>query len=383
MVMEWLKGEALSDRLARGILPIGETCDVLLAIAAALDAAHEKGIIHRDLKPHNVFLVDVKGQKQLVKLLDFGLVKLMGPEDDGRVERTRSGSVLGTPAYMSPEQALGRSVDTKSDNYSLGVMAFQMFTGRLPFNEETAMALMVAHMQQPPTVPSAVAANIPPEVDQLILALLAKDPTQRPTMMQTMEMLTYIRDAYGGGHRSGNIPPRPMLGASPSSATLMPPVAGVSTTLGQSQGQALTQRREPAKSGALKFIVGGVVVAAIAAIGIGIAMSKKGGDNVAANPEGSAGSAVVEAARPDAGALSPPPADAAPPPVDAAPPPVDAAPLLPPPAVDAGAPPVDAGVIIRKKTPKPPKPRQGSASSTKPSLPDDDDGLIQVTPHKK
>src|SRR5512139_835820 len=86
MVMEWLKGEALSDRLARGILPLAETCDVLLAISAALDAAHEKGIIHRDLKPHNVFLVDVKGAKQIVKLLDFGLVKLMGPEDDGRVE---------------------------------------------------------------------------------------------------------------------------------------------------------------------------------------------------------------------------------------------------------------------------------------------------------
>lgn len=380
MVMEWLKGEALSDRLARGILPIGETCDVLIAIAAALDAAHDKGIIHRDLKPHNVFLVEVKGQKPLVKLLDFGLVKLMGPEDDGRVERTRSGSVLGTPAYMSPEQALGRSVDTKSDNYSLGVMAFQMFTGRLPFNEETAMALMVAHMQQPPTVPSAVAANIPPEVDQLVLALLAKDPTQRPTMVQTMEMLTYVRDAYGGGHRSGNIAPPPMIGASPSSATVMPPVAGISTTLGQSQGQALTQRREP-KGGALKYIIGGVVVAAIAAVGIGLAMSKKGSDTAAANHEGSAdgssaGSAIVQATPADAATVTPPP-----PPVDAGAPAIDAAPLLPPP-VDAGARPVDAGVIIKKKTPKPPKPHQGSASS-KPSLPDDDDGLIQVTPHKK
>jgi hypothetical protein len=191
-------------------------------------------------------------------------------------------------------------------------------------------------------------------------------------MVQTMEMLTYVRDAYGGGHRSGNIAPRPMIGASPSSATVMP-VAGVSTTLGQSQGQALTQRREP-KSGAFKLIIGGVVVAAIAAVGIGLAMSKKGSDTVAANPEGSAdgssaGSAVVQATPP-------------PPPVDAGAPPVDAAPLLPPP-VDAGAPPVDAGVIIKKKKPKPPKPHQGSASSTKPSLPDDDDGLIQVTPHKK
>lgn len=375
MVMEWLKGEALSDRLSRGIMPLGETCDVLLAIAAALDAAHEKGIIHRDLKPHNVFLVDVKGQKQLVKLLDFGLVKLMGPEDDGRVERTRSGSVLGTPAYMSPEQALGRSVDTKSDNYSLGVMAFQMFTGRLPFTEDSAMALMVAHMQQPPTVPSAVAPNIPPEIDQLILALLAKDPTQRPSMTQTMEMLTYVRDMYGGGHRSGSIPPRPLMGASPSSATIMPPTAGVSTTLGQSQGQALTQRREP-RSG-LKLIIAGVAVAAIAAVAIGVVMSKKGSDKTAAaNPEGSA---IVQTAPADAAVPVPAPVDAAPPA-----PPVDAAPLLPPPPVDAGPPPpVDAGVIIKKKTPKPPKPRQGSASSTKPPLPDDDDGLIQVNPHKK
>jgi eukaryotic-like serine/threonine-protein kinase len=375
MVMEWLKGEALSDRLSRGIMPLGETCDVLLSIAAALDAAHEKGIIHRDLKPHNVFLVDVKGQKQLVKLLDFGLVKLMGPEDDGRVERTRSGSVLGTPAYMSPEQALGKSVDPKSDNYSLGVMAFQMFTGRLPFTEDNAMALMVAHMQQPPTVPSAVAPNIPPEIDQLVLGLLAKDPAQRPTMSQAMEMLTYVRDMYGGGHRSGSIPPRPMLGAHPSAATIMPPTAGVSTTLGQSQGQ-LTQRREPPST--KKFIIAGIGVAAAAAIAIGVVAAGRGGDTKTASEKGSA---IIETAPADAAmtATTPPP----PPP----PPPVDAAPIL----VDAGVPvdapvlvPVDAGVVKKvPKPPKPPKPNSGSATPQTKPPPDDDDGLIQVNPHKK
>ncbi|HTL31966.1 MAG TPA: serine/threonine-protein kinase, partial [Kofleriaceae bacterium] len=116
MVMEWLRGQSLSDRLRRGMMTIPEACDVLSAIAAALDAAHEKGIVHRDLKPHNVFLVEVRGQKPLTKLLDFGLVKLTDTGEDHRVERTRAGALLGTPAYMSPEQALGKGVDTRSDN---------------------------------------------------------------------------------------------------------------------------------------------------------------------------------------------------------------------------------------------------------------------------
>jgi serine/threonine protein kinase len=390
MVMEWLRGESLSDRMHRSVLPLADTCDILSGIAAALDAAHEKGIIHRDLKPHNVYLCEVKGQKPQVKLLDFGLVKLMGDEDDGRVERTRSGSVLGTPAYMSPEQALGKAVDTRSDNYSLGVMAFQMFTGRLPFNEDSAMGLMVAHMQQPPTMPSSVAPNMPPEVDQLVLGLLAKDPNHRPTMIQTMEMLAFIRGAYSPGHRSDSLPPRPMLNSqSPSAPTWAPPGQAANTTIGgQSQGeQVLTARRDPPapSSGKWKLAVLAVVVVAGASIGIVVATKGGGGSG--------SGSGTTES-NPIANQPVPPPVA-----VDAAvaqtpPPALDAAvAAVPVDAPEVVAVPVDAPAevaITKPETPakdpkKPRKPKKppGNGSATTAPPPDDGDGLLQVTPKKR
>ena len=391
MVMEWLRGESLSDRLHRGIPALVDTCDIVLGVAAALDAAHEKGIIHRDLKPHNVYLVEVKSQKPLVKLLDFGLVKLMGPEDDGRVERTRSGSVLGTPAYMSPEQALGRSVDARSDNYSLGVLAFQMLTGRLPFLEDTAMGLMVAHMQQPPTMPSAVAPNIPPELDQLVLALLAKDPGQRPTLMYTMEVLTYVRDAYGPGHRSGSMTPRPSMPLAPSAPTWAPPNHQSATTIGRSQGeQVLTARREPRSSWKLAMV--GVVVVAAAAVAMVLA-TRGGDDKAVATPPAAPLDAAIAVTVPADAALAvttPPDAAVVLTPVDAAAvvaAPGDAAEVAV--TIDAG---VAATTTTGTKPPKPQKPKvprvpkppgNGSATTTKPPPPDDDDGLLQVHPKTK
>jgi serine/threonine-protein kinase len=411
MVMEWLKGEALSDRLERGTPSLQDTCEILSGVAAALDAAHEKGIIHRDLKPHNVFLVEVKGSRPLVKLLDFGLVKLMGPEDDGRVERTRSGSVLGTPAYMSPEQALGRTVDTRSDNYSLGVMAFQMVTGRLPFQEDTAMALMVAHMQQPPSLASSVAPNVPPELDQLIYALMAKDPNHRPTMAQTIEMLRYVQGAYAPGYRSSQLPPRPSMplpapshssypshGSHPSyptAPTWAPPAQVLSTTMGQSVGEQLTARREPeAKKHTWKFALAGAIVVVGASVGIVMATRGGGGNDGSGSGSAATGSAAATqpAVLPDAAIVAVPvDAPAAPAPaIDAAvaqtPPPADAAVAAEVP-VDAATEPVAAGTPDPKPKQKPrpkPKPKPGEGSATKPPPPpDDDDGLLQVTPKKK
>jgi tRNA A-37 threonylcarbamoyl transferase component Bud32 len=192
MVMEWLRGESLAERLARQPPTLDETCELLLGVCAALDAAHAEHIIHRDLKPHNVFLCEARGMRLTVKLLDFGLVKLMG-SDDVRMERTRSGSLLGTPAYMSPEQARGRGVDHRTDLYALGVVAFQLATGGLPFMEPSAMEIIVAHMQQQPPVPSSVRRGLPAVLDALILGLLAKDPADRPTLAHVMGTLTELR----------------------------------------------------------------------------------------------------------------------------------------------------------------------------------------------
>jgi eukaryotic-like serine/threonine-protein kinase len=214
MIMEWLRGESLSSRLERSPPPLDEACEILVGVCAALDAAHAAHIVHRDLKPHNVFLVDVRGTRPMVKLLDFGLVKLMG-SDDVRLERTRSGSLLGTPAYMSPEQARGRGVDHRTDLYALGVMAFEMATGRLPYLEASAMEIVVAHLQQPVPVASAYRRGIPPELDLLIAQLMAKDAAQRPGLPVVVDTLREIqRIAQGASATTQNMPAP--LGGRPS-----------------------------------------------------------------------------------------------------------------------------------------------------------------------
>jgi serine/threonine-protein kinase len=386
MVMEWLRGISLSDRMRRGVMAIPETCDILYAVAAALDAAHAAGIIHRDLKPHNVFLVEVRGAKPLVKLLDFGLVKLSGDEDM-RVERTRAGALLGTPAYMSPEQAYGRAVDTRSDNYALGVVAFEMLTGRLPFIEDTPMALLVAHMQQPPSLPSSAAPGIPHELDQLVLALLAKDPAARPSLDQVMQVLGYYRDVqhpsnaptgerkFAHSQPTMMAPPsRPGL-APPSSPGLAPNNPAVLSTMGSSSGEQYAPRPAGSSRGWL-FGLAALGVVAVAGVAIAVVASGKD-DKPAASP-------------PEAPPIVSTPADAAVVPPTVTP---DAAPIVAAPVVDAAvevvAPPDAATTVATttddppKKPPKkkPPPKRPPEPGPVKPP-PDDDDGLIRVTPKK-
>ncbi len=140
-VMEWLRGEDLKVRLARGPIPVPEACDVLDGIARALDAAHVKDIVHRDLKPDNVFLHQVVNGPIMVKLLDFGIAKLVKQGGKG-LDKTNTGDMLGTPRYISPEQARGINVDHRADIYSLGVMAYEMLAARPPFHGESAMDLV-------------------------------------------------------------------------------------------------------------------------------------------------------------------------------------------------------------------------------------------------
>src|SRR5262249_17511699 len=135
--MEFLEGESLGDRLRRKQrLAPAEIAGALYQLLAGLEAAHSAGIIHRDLKPDNVFLVHSRaGQRDFVKILDFGVSKFASPDPGLRV--TGSGAVVGTPFYMSPEQARGQEVDPRSDLYAAGVVAYQAVTGRVPFNAAT------------------------------------------------------------------------------------------------------------------------------------------------------------------------------------------------------------------------------------------------------
>lgn len=174
-VMELLTGETLAELLdERGYLELAEALPILEGVAAALDAAHAHGIAHRDLKPANVFLDDRSGPK----LLDFGVARLL---DGGGSPTTDDTAIIGTPHYMSPEQSRGRAVDTRTDLYALGVLCFRVLTGEHPFDADDPVGILVQHAAHAPPVPSSVRHVLSPAVDRAVLAMLEKDPAQRPS----------------------------------------------------------------------------------------------------------------------------------------------------------------------------------------------------------
>ena len=194
-VMEYLRGQSLFDRLSRGRIPLPEALRILDQMARGLDAAHGEGIIHRDLKPENTFLVHLPGEESAVKLLDFGLAKLR-VTDDRRAERTQSGVAIGTPMYMSPEQCRGPDVDRRTDIYALGCIAYELLLGVRPFPHlRTAPELYAAHLHETPPLPRSVWPEIPPQLDLVLFAMLAKDPAYRPTLAQVRSVIADVRTA--------------------------------------------------------------------------------------------------------------------------------------------------------------------------------------------
>ncbi|MDI3283008.1 protein kinase [Polyangium sp. 15x6] len=175
LVMEWLEGEDLSDRLARGRLPLDEAIRLARRVADALGAAHARGIVHRDVKPSNVFLP--RGDVDEAKLLDFGIARL----GYGRTLATRTGTLLGTPGYMAPEQAQGRKdVDARADVFSLGAMLFECLTGRPAFASEQLMATLSRILFEEPPRVRTIRGETPAALDLLVTAMLCKDPAGRP-----------------------------------------------------------------------------------------------------------------------------------------------------------------------------------------------------------
>jgi eukaryotic-like serine/threonine-protein kinase len=162
-------------------------------MARGLEAAHAAGITHRDLKPENVFLVHLPGEPPMVKLLDFGLAKLR-VDVDRRAERTQSGVAIGTPMYMSPEQARGAGVDHRTDIYALGAVAYELVLGRALFPDaRTAPELYAAHLHEAPPLPRSIWPEIPPQIDLALFAMVAKDPAYRPTLGQIRSVLAGAR----------------------------------------------------------------------------------------------------------------------------------------------------------------------------------------------
>ncbi len=231
-IMEYLEGKTLAQVLsAERILDTRRALHIAAQIASALGAAHSSGVIHRDLKPDNVMLIDRLGDKDFVKLLDFGLAKMFASNS---AVKTAAGVLLGTPQYMSPEACESRAtVDGRTDIYAIGILLFQMCTGRLPFDGESMGEVLVKQIQQLPPAPRAINPNLPPAVEQLILRCLAKNPDARfPTMAQLREALL-DPDAYL--HKSPPIAP---------ARSLAPGEAGISArdVIAHAAAQAAQQK---------------------------------------------------------------------------------------------------------------------------------------------
>jgi len=176
LTMEFVAGESLDRSIPTRGLPVVQMLEIARALADALVAAHEKGIIHRDLKPANI-MVSSEGR---IKILDFGLAKeTAATADDATIDRTELGRVIGTPAYMSPEQVLGREVDARADIYSLGIVLHEMATGRRAFQAATSAELVSAVLRDTPPVVTEVRPELPPELARLIRRCIEKDPLHR------------------------------------------------------------------------------------------------------------------------------------------------------------------------------------------------------------
>jgi serine/threonine-protein kinase len=236
IAMELIEGRSLRSAIANeGPFPPQRALHIAAQVAASLADAHAHAIVHRDLKPDNVMLQDRGRQKDVVRVLDFGIAKL---RDDSRATQqamTQAGDMLGTPQYMAPEQIKGEAIDGRTDVYALGCMLYEMVTGRMPFEAPTIMAMLSKHLIEAPVPPSQRRPDLglSPALDQLVLAAMAKDPARRPpTMDQLGEQIAAL---------AATLPP---LDASRSrSPSVAPPVASVMTPA--AYGPALTPQPAP------------------------------------------------------------------------------------------------------------------------------------------
>ena len=206
IAMEYVSGKTLDQLIPRSGMRLDDMLKVAVQITDALATAHAAGIIHRDLKPSNI-MVDDHG---LVKILDFGLAKLVYQgigemeETATTVTQTGEGRIVGTPAYLSPEQAEGKPIDARSDTFSLGVMLYQMATGVRPFRGESAVSVMSAILKDSPVAPIAVNPALPPDLDRIIRRCLAKDPVRRyQTAVDLWNDLEELQELVKG--RAGSI----------------------------------------------------------------------------------------------------------------------------------------------------------------------------------
>jgi serine/threonine-protein kinase len=189
IVMELLKGSSLKSELREGRVSISRAARVVRQVCSALQAAHERGIVHRDIKPDNIYLIERTGQPDFVKVLDFGVAKLIRPLLETTAPGTLAGAIIGTPSFMSPEQASGSAVDWRADIYAVGALLYTVLAGRPPFDGDNLGAIVLQIVKElPPLLPEETARgeHVPEALRELIDACLAKDPGARPQSMAAL-----------------------------------------------------------------------------------------------------------------------------------------------------------------------------------------------------
>ncbi|MBL8621043.1 MAG: serine/threonine protein kinase [Myxococcales bacterium] len=299
MVLELLDGRTVGAELTSdGVIAPRRAVRIARQVCAALAAAHKVGLIHRDLKPDNLMLIRRGADPDHVKVLDFGLAKVMegtGEQALSMAALTQGGIVFGTPDYMAPEQALGQPLDGRCDLYALGATLYEMVTGEAPFPRDNPLEVLAAHVRDP--VPSARArvAAVPPSLDGLIARCLAKDPAARPPTADALAAeLAAIEAELAGA-------PRPQHAATQSVPAL--PIARADDDPLDDAGDDV-----PPRSRALAWALAAAVV--VTAVVVGVAMSRgRRPPAVAAALDAAAAAPAVDAAAPvDAGVDAPTPA---------------------------------------------------------------------------
>jgi serine/threonine-protein kinase len=279
-VMEFLNGRPFDRVISESApMPADVVAQYLDEMLDALGAAHMAGVIHRDIKPSNIFLVEGARTRPYVKILDFGIAKMNAPRS-GSTPQTRQSVVIGTPEYIAPEQAQGRSISAATDLYAVGCMAFEMLTGRLPFRGENPLETMFKHVVDPTPRVSQLRSDVPASLDGLVFHLMQKRPEDRPASAQeVVNDLASIRKSLGAARENTLSPPQPTAPRQPRrDAEPMPPtVVFPSASLREASQPPI--EGPPVKK--LKWVVG--VGALASMVGAGVYLLKSS-DTVVPKP---------------------------------------------------------------------------------------------------